>query len=911
MRAFWMWLPAGLALALGAGLVAFGGSPLPALVGLPLVAAGLAWALSPPPPALAAAGRRLAASPVASWGLPLAALAALTCLAYAPLLEGAMPWAEGQSDHPTHLYQAWLLVDRMIPSGRLTGWSDLRWAGYPALELYPIGGSLWVALFRLLTFGAMSWEATYALAILGMLVLNVMAVYVTTRRFIGPFAAIVAALIVLFERGWPRQGGDHYAVDVGVWPITLGVAPSLLCIERLWTWVNGRRGSRSGIALAGAAFFAAFALLCHPFYLPVLALALPTLAAVAALSGARGSRAATGPVLVAGVGFGLVAFWYLPMVAGSRLTEPGGAPFRSLGNLGEGLIMGSMLPSFWPVAAVLGLVGLLVALRRGRAPAMLASLALVLVLAASSTPLELSGRLADMTSSLQQERFFILVRVLTAILAAYAASVLASAARQGAPPARSPIERRARAALAVGLLAPLAWPCAEGLLKHQVSPIVALEAGPDLSHRRDLLALCRWMQGAALGESPPPRTAWHVGYGRHEHTSAPVFCGLAQVVDTPAETWATRPGGISEREVRALGIRWVVGDRPIEGRESYLAPVRRFGGLHVYEVRDFSYRRVTSLGSAAVTLERFEDELIRVRVRGARRGDRVAVHVSRHPNWQASYDGRPVPIGRGHLGLPRAEFIHVRAEDGVLELRYVRGEPHRNGALLSLLAAMLLAVLGMSGLLAPALASTSAATWVRTTASRLPRPARIALGAVLPALVLLGPLALGGRSRPGTEERAPVRAVGELLVDRLDAATVRSIVAGQGVDVGRRWDGRFGEILPPRVLVDRHVEALDLGDPRRVIAVRTGEGEAVRLRFAVGPVRGVRGYVARGGRGREATRLEVRVGRRSVGTAVAPELGRWAEVALSADRPGEPLELVVTGEGASGRAALLDLAIVR
>ena len=497
------------------------------------------------------------------------------------------------------------------------------------------------------------------------------------------------------------------------------------------------------------------------------------------------------------------------------------------------------------------------------------------------------------------------------MLAAYAVHVLVAAARRPAQGESAGLAGRARAALVVALLAPLAWPCAEGLLKHQVAPIVELEAGPGLAHRRDLLDLCRWMREAARGQCPPPRTAWYVGYGRNEYASAPVFCGLPQVIDTPAETFAIRPGGISEREVRAFGVRWVVGDRPIEGREGYLEPVRTFGGLHVYEVRDFVSRRVTSLGRARVELLRFEDELIRLRVSGAAPGDRLAVHVSRHPGWVATQEGRGLPVAGGHLGLPRADLIHLPASDGVIELRYTRPASYLVGALIALFAALGLGLLALSGQVLPLLARNRAWGGVLRRARRLPGPVRALAAAALLALLVAGPLALGRGHEAGSEEEAPARATGELLVDRLDGASVRSMLAGQEERVARRWDGRFGALLPPRVLVDRHVEALDLGNPRRVIAVRPEVGEGVALSFDIGLLRGVRGFIARGGRGRERTSVAVRVGRVDLGRAEAAELGRWAEVALVAERPESRLELVVTTEGPPGRAALLDLAIVR
>ena len=82
----------------------------------------------------------------------------------APLLTGQMPLSH---DHPVHLYKAWHFWEEMLLDGRLRGWSSYWFFGYPAEELYPIGPDIWVALFRLVTLGLVSWETTYGLAFVG------------------------------------------------------------------------------------------------------------------------------------------------------------------------------------------------------------------------------------------------------------------------------------------------------------------------------------------------------------------------------------------------------------------------------------------------------------------------------------------------------------------------------------------------------------------------------------------------------------------------------------------------------------------------------------------------------------------------------------------------------------------------
>lgn len=904
---------AAIAGALGTGLWLWGAPPVPQLLGVPLVTFGLFWASLPPPEPLRRAWERLARRPALRWGVPMLALAALVLAAYHPLLAGFMPWAAGQADHPTHQYQAWLLVEQMLPSGRLSGWSDLRWAGYPALELYPMGGPLWVALFRALTLGQLDWEATYALALAAMVVVNVWATYVAARRLSGPGAALIAALLVLFERGWPRQGGDHYAIDVGVWPVTMGVGPLLLGLERQWSFLTGRAGVR---ALVAACLLAGWALLCHPMYLPVAVLA-ALCVLLASWGRAPVDRAMAAAALPLVVGLMLAAFWYLPFMVHSGLSEPGGAPFRSLSNTAEGLVMASFAPNFWTPALVAAMLGALLALGRGGGAMLVALLSLALILATSSTPLELSRSLTELSASVQQERFMIPLRLLLCILAGHAIAAAVAAALGDLR--RWSFRRRLAGAALAALSMLLVAPAIEGFVKHQVVPILEFDNGPELDHRRDLHALCRWLAPRAQVPpgTPPPRTAWYVGYGHHEYNNAPIWCGVAQIIDSPAETFDVRPGGISEREVRAFGVRWVIGDRPIEGRDDYLRLVRRFGDLHVYEVEGADPAdRVTVLGPGRARIEHFEDELIRIRVEGAGEDTRLAVHVARHPRWEATIDGRSIPVAGGHLGLPRADLIHLPVTDGVVELRYRRGPAVLIGVLLTFLAAVglgLLALVGRRPALGRLLLARRPLSWIadRSRPVKAVITAAAALG-VLAAIVIAG--SQGGDRPP--DERSPVEPGDEALADHLDGVTATLVTSndqGERVErpLERRWDGRLGRSIPPEVIVDRHVEALELGDPRRVVAVRVGEGEVVRLLFPLRGVRGVRGAIARGGRGPSVTRLEVRLDGRPAGEVRLERLGQWERFELAAERPGAELELEVSVEGAAGRAVLIDAELLR
>src|SRR5688572_5258157 len=58
-----------------------------------------------------------------------------------PLLLGQMPLSQ---DHPIHLARAWLFVHERLLDGKLSGWSDSWFAGWPAGEDYPPGADYWI-----------------------------------------------------------------------------------------------------------------------------------------------------------------------------------------------------------------------------------------------------------------------------------------------------------------------------------------------------------------------------------------------------------------------------------------------------------------------------------------------------------------------------------------------------------------------------------------------------------------------------------------------------------------------------------------------------------------------------------------------------------------------------------------------
>ena len=104
-------------------------------------------------------------------------------------------------DHPAHMFNAWLTSDVLLPQGRLHGWSDLWFAGYPANELYGPGGNLWVAAVRYATLKQLSFGATYGLSLLLLLLALPLATYTLGRAWFGKVAGTFAGVLLAVTRG--------------------------------------------------------------------------------------------------------------------------------------------------------------------------------------------------------------------------------------------------------------------------------------------------------------------------------------------------------------------------------------------------------------------------------------------------------------------------------------------------------------------------------------------------------------------------------------------------------------------------------------------------------------------------------------------------------------------------------------
>ncbi len=206
------------------------------------------------------------------WLRRTAPLGLLSMLAFLTLSDLALGRPPASRDHAIHYFQTTILVEELLPTGRLAGWSERLNNGYPFGDSYPILGYLWAAAPQLATGGLVSLRASYAFGLLAVWVLSLWSVYrvaeIVWREVTGHdapgthrLAASLAAGAWLLDAGGSRQGGWEYAMFHGVWPQLLSTG--LWVWGLVWTWrafqgPSVRRWALSALCLAGA-------ILAHPF----------------------------------------------------------------------------------------------------------------------------------------------------------------------------------------------------------------------------------------------------------------------------------------------------------------------------------------------------------------------------------------------------------------------------------------------------------------------------------------------------------------------------------------------------------------------------------------------------------------------------------------------------------------------
>jgi hypothetical protein len=558
--------------------------------------------------------------------------------AIALLGELALAHPPASRDHGIHYFQTHVLAHELIPAGRTRGWSDAFNSGYPFGDNYPVFGYLWVAGLHLLSFGAISLRASYALGLLAIWVIALWGIWklaamistevqarapgkgarapdddsarVARRR--AAWAGCIAALLWLLDPGASREGGWVYLMFHGVWPQMLSTALWIASLSL--TFAALRRPSPRSLALAALALGGS--VLAHPFGLLT---AVCSFTAWPVVLWATGSlrRLPGGAIrwwlLIHGVA-GLLAIWWVVGFldsAGAMNRSP--VAWHTLGALSTSALRGELFENHIAWVGPLAVVGGIVSLRKGGALAwMCATLLcgmLILGSEAAVTVLRLD-LIVSAFKNLQFPRYAIALKPIWCALAGIGGASLITFLR-GHWRRSSPEEviadrggpagtRRAKVALAVlcfaapfsALLADL-----DRLASNPVGGVHTLEGSIHADHERAIRETLE-RELASLEDRP-----MKVAFLRHGmsggtyplYAIADVGARVALDGHVPAVNYRRQLKSRTPKALRSMGVTHVIWDRPLEKRDRALAKALEeispaeeagFGGYHVARLPD-------------------------------------------------------------------------------------------------------------------------------------------------------------------------------------------------------------------------------------------------------------------------------------------------------------------------------------
>ena len=648
--------------------------------------------------------------PALLMALPVALLVGVSAWMLWPLITGEPP---ASRDHAIHYFQARILVDEMLPSGRLSGWSERFNHGFPFGEGYPTLGVLWVSAAHLLSFGVIDLRTSYAWGLLAVWALSLWGVWriaaaiaadVRARHdpaahendLFGRWAGCAGAFAWLLDPGAARQGGWSYLMFHGVWPQQLSTA--LWVAALVWTLRALRHPSPRKIAIA--AIMLAASLLAHPFGLLTAASSAVGLVLVAVLAhDARAWPAGRLRVLalVYGLAVALAFAGVATFLAASSELGRSPVPWAEFGELAVRFAMGDLWAGPWAWTGTLAVVGLGLALWSGRASAWLvAGLCCAMLLLGSRdaiTVLRLD-LLASGFKNLQFPRFAIAIKPLAFALAGAAAVVVARALQSALRGAATIVGPGPRIFLAIVLAPALAtmFARADLLARRPVASIDTL-ARSDLAAEEQALR-------AALADQASVTPAMRVAFLRADMGGGtyPMFsiadAGAAAVLDGHVAT--VNFDHLIERRspeiLQRIGVTHVLHDLPLGSDDADLAAVLEdLGTFGPYTLARFGLppdtapRFVHDRGFVTEIEHTAESRTFDVETAGG------TLELAQAPSdrWQWALDGEPLESITTSLrgGI---EWLAVAVpHSGRVTLSYTTRASERYGRWISLLALLI------------------------------------------------------------------------------------------------------------------------------------------------------------------------------------------------------------------------------
>ena len=213
-------------------------------------------------------------------------------------------------DTASHYYTAQYLKDYLLPHGKILGWMQGNYAGFPVFQFYfPMPFVLMV----LLSYVTGLQIAFKLISVLGIFLLPLCAHFcfrLLGFRFPTPSLAAVFTLPFLFMEANSMWGGNIPSTLAGEFTYSIGLALMVLFAGSCYRGMLEQRWAvRNGILLAATGF-------CHGYTL-LFAVAFSTYFLVALPGLARNLRYLA---IVHGLAFCLMGFWIIPLLGYSLFT---------------------------------------------------------------------------------------------------------------------------------------------------------------------------------------------------------------------------------------------------------------------------------------------------------------------------------------------------------------------------------------------------------------------------------------------------------------------------------------------------------------------------------------------------------------------------------------------------------------
>ncbi|MDH5673262.1 MAG: hypothetical protein OEZ06_14000 [Myxococcales bacterium] len=672
-----------LLLAAGGVLLCFGGTPLWWL-GASMVTVVLTLTAATEAPALAALAswlrrpRSVGVSTVRVdrllWDVGYClALIAIGSVMMWEIVGGERPVSH---DHTVHYFKAWQLHEHFLKEGRLFGWSQRWFAGYPVNYLYPIGADLWVNAVHALSLGALSFSAAYGAAFWLFHLFTGLAGYRLGRLIGGPHVGAICGLLMLTDQGEFRMGGWAYTVEYGVWPQALSLNLALMALCSVPAIASERRLA----PLAAFGVWMGLAIITHPVQLIFLALLLLVTAFAAAFAErAHALSAVFRLAMASALSMGVASVWLIPFLSVRAETNVMGVWWDTTYELGKGLLTLEALPGTPGWVLAFAVPGLLLSLRTRAFDLLFYSLlALFIPALCNSTFIDefhlpfVSGSFTKVQflrmSTMAKPFYFALAAYFAVAVVRYSRHMVLRPRPERSTP--SPLLRAALAAVISLLTLPVLVPAVQSYWARYVKrSLVTLEDRPLLEDRRQLQ---QWLQ-----KNLPRDRFYRLGvFTGHNHH----LLDLGAILDQPIYKRGFTPCSnfvykMRERDpaiLRAVNLRFAISKMHLPTEEFEL--VERFGTYRLYRFLNYNPEPFQILeGDGDIKLERFSDEEVAFVVGPGAHG-RVRLNVSYFSRWHAYRDGEEIPIAITYLREAPEDtgFMTVDLAPGRYRFRFER-----------------------------------------------------------------------------------------------------------------------------------------------------------------------------------------------------------------------------------------------